>query len=88
MRAIWEYANPKKFITLVDRVLPGLSVLALAALSAGLIWGFFFTPDDYRQGATVLVGLGSAADVLPDPVSVLPRLYRTLAGDRGRRYRR
>lgn len=55
MRAIWEYANPKKFITLVDRVLPGLSVLALAALSAGLIWGFFFTPDDYRQGATVKI---------------------------------
>ena len=26
-----------------------------ACLVVGLVWGFFFTPDDYRQGATVKI---------------------------------
>ena len=55
MASIWSYANPKKFIETTDRVLPALSVLALAALVGGLIWGFFFTPDDYKQGSTVKI---------------------------------
>ena len=55
MTSIWTYANPKKFIETTDRVLPWISALALAALVIGLIWGFFFTPDDYRQGSTVKI---------------------------------
>ncbi|MGB2201592.1 MAG: heme ABC transporter permease [Pseudooceanicola atlanticus] len=55
MSSIWEYANPKKFIETVDMVLPFVSVLAAIGLVAGLIWGFFFTPDDYRQGSTVKI---------------------------------
>ncbi|WP_407496579.1 heme ABC transporter permease [Pseudooceanicola sp. MF1-13] len=55
MASIWEYANPKKFIATVDRVLPFVAALAAAALIIGLVWGFFFTPDDYKQGSTVKI---------------------------------
>lgn len=30
-------------------------VLAGACIIGGLIWGFFFTPDDYKQGSTVKI---------------------------------
>lgn len=55
MASIWEYANPKKFIQTTDRLLPWLSVLAALTLVTGLVWGFFFTPDDFRQGSTVKI---------------------------------
>jgi heme exporter protein C len=55
MTSIWEFANPKKFIDTSDRVIPALWVLSLGTLAIGLIWGFFFTPDDYRQGSTVKI---------------------------------
>jgi len=55
MASIWEYANPKKFIATVDRVLPFIAGLAAVALVVGLVWGFFFTPDDYKQGSTVKI---------------------------------
>ncbi len=40
---------------LTDRVLPVVTVLSVGALLVGLIWGFFFTPDDYKQGSTVKI---------------------------------
>ncbi|KAA2312697.1 heme ABC transporter permease [Pseudooceanicola sediminis] len=55
MASIWEYANPRKFLETSDRVLPGLALLAAILLVVGLVWGFFFTPDDYRQGSTVKI---------------------------------
>ncbi|MFY0596127.1 MAG: heme ABC transporter permease [Cognatishimia sp.] len=55
MASIWEYANPVKFMRLTDRVLPFVAVSAGVCLLAGLIWGFFFTPDDFRQGSTVKI---------------------------------
>ncbi len=55
LNALWEYANPKKFIDTTDRVLPVFAVLAALCLVVGLVWGFFFTPDDYRQGSTVKI---------------------------------
>ncbi|GAB4290818.1 MAG: heme ABC transporter permease [Roseovarius sp.] len=55
LNALWQYANPKKFIETGDRVLPAVSVLAALALLGGLVWGFFFTPDDYKQGSTVKI---------------------------------
>jgi len=53
--SIWEYANPKKFMQTSGVVLPFLVVLTVAALVTGLVWGFFFTPEDYKQGSTVKI---------------------------------
>jgi heme exporter protein C len=53
--SLWEYANPVKFIRTTDKVLPWIWVLCAIALSTGLIWGFFFTPDDFRMGSTVKI---------------------------------
>lgn len=53
--SIWEYANPVKFIRTADRLLPWVWALAGISLVGGLVWGFFFTPDDYRQGSTVKI---------------------------------
>lgn len=53
--SLWEYANPLKFLALSDRVLPWVSVLSGVCLVVGLIWGFFFTPEDYRMGSTVKI---------------------------------
>ena len=53
--SLWEYANPVKFLALSERVLPWLWGLAAACLAIGLVWGFFFTPDDFRQGSTVKI---------------------------------
>ena len=53
--SLWEYANPKKFLATSERVLPALWTLAGLCFVTGLAWGFFFTPDDYRQGSTVKI---------------------------------
>ncbi len=53
--SIWEYANPKKFMQTSAWALPWVSGLAVVLLGVGLVWGFFFTPDDYKQGATVKI---------------------------------
>ncbi|MCT4558917.1 MAG: heme ABC transporter permease [Pelagimonas sp.] len=53
--SIWEYANPVKFIKTTDKFLPWLALGSVMCLVTGLIWGFFFTPDDYRQGSTVKI---------------------------------
>jgi heme exporter protein C len=53
--SLWEYANPKKFMQTSGALLPWVSVAAAACLIGGLVWGFFFTPDDYKQGATVKI---------------------------------
>lgn len=53
--SIWKYANPKLFMGWTGRLVPVFVVLAIVALSVGIIWGYFFTPDDYRMGATVKI---------------------------------
>jgi heme exporter protein C len=53
--SIWEYANPVKFLALSSRVQPFVWAAALGCMALGLIWGFFFTPDDFRQGSTVKI---------------------------------
>jgi len=53
--SFWEYANPRRFMTFTDRVMGPAFVLAAVALSVGLVWGFFFTPNDFRQGSTVKI---------------------------------
>jgi len=53
--SIWEYANPKKFMQTSAKILPVVAPLAALLLVVGLIWGFFFTPEDYKQGSTVKI---------------------------------
>ncbi|MEM8692913.1 MAG: heme ABC transporter permease [Pseudomonadota bacterium] len=53
--SLWEYANPVKFLTLSERVLPFFWALSAICIVVGLVWGFFFTPDDFRQGSTVKI---------------------------------
>lgn len=53
--SIWEYANPKKFMQTTGALLPWVTAAAVLVLLTGLIWGFFFTPDDYKQGSTVKI---------------------------------
>ncbi len=53
--SMWEYANPKKFMGWTRPVLPWTFATAGLCLVVGLIWGFFFTPDDFRQGSTVKI---------------------------------
>nr|WP_309501446.1 heme ABC transporter permease [uncultured Roseovarius sp.] len=55
MRSLWEYANPKKFIETSDRLLPWVTGLALITLVTGLVWGFWYTPEEARQGASVKI---------------------------------
>jgi heme exporter protein C len=53
--SIWEYANPKKFLDTTGPLVPWTYGLALLLLAVGLGWGFFLTPDDFRQGSTVKI---------------------------------
>lgn len=53
--SLWEYANPVKFMRLTDWLLPPVAWGAVALVAVGLVWGFFFTPDDFRQGSTVKI---------------------------------
>ncbi|MCX8507359.1 MAG: heme ABC transporter permease [Rhodobacteraceae bacterium] len=53
--SLWEYANPRKFMQTSGAVLPWVAGLAFLILAAALVWGFFFTPDDYKQGSTVKI---------------------------------
>lgn len=53
--SIWEFANPRKFMGWSGKVMPVAWVIGVGAILAGLIWGFFFTPDDYKQGSTVKI---------------------------------
>jgi heme exporter protein C len=53
--SLWEYANPKKFIATTTPLIPWAFGGAGLCLIVGLVWGFFLTPDDFRQGSTVKI---------------------------------
>ena len=53
--SIWEYANPKRFMQTSGLLLPWVSGAAALCLAAGLIWGFFFTPEADKFGSTVKI---------------------------------
>jgi heme exporter protein C len=53
--SLWEYANPARFMRLSGRILPFAGAAAALCLTVGLVWGFFLTPDDYKQGSTVKI---------------------------------
>lgn len=42
-------------MALTGWLLPLVAALAALCLSVGLVWGFFYTPDDYQQGSTVKI---------------------------------
>lgn len=51
----WKFANPHHFGKLVAVSTPVLWLFSFLFLMTGLLWGFFFTPDDFRQGSTVKI---------------------------------
>ncbi len=53
--SIWEYANPSTFMRTSRVLLPVFAGLAAAGLSIGLVWGFFFVPEDARHGSAVRI---------------------------------
>ncbi len=53
--SLWSYANPVRFMGATRPLVPILGAVAALCLVVGLSWGFFFTPDDYRQGSTVKI---------------------------------
>lgn len=53
--AIWDYANPTRFLRLVQIILPWLIGLCVITFAVGLYMTFYTTPDDYQQGATVKI---------------------------------
>ena len=53
--SFWEYANPVRFMGWSGKVLPVAWIVAAVCIGAGLGWGFFGTPDDYRMGSTVKI---------------------------------
>ena len=52
--ALIDYANPSKFLSFADRVVPWLIGLTVLAFAFGLNQ-VYIAPDDYQQGATVKI---------------------------------
>jgi heme exporter protein C len=48
-------ANPTRFLSLVEAVLPWLAALTLILLGVGLYLSLFVAPPDYQQGETVKI---------------------------------
>src|SRR5680860_886212 len=48
-------ANPTRFLSLVDTVVPWLTALVVILLGTGLYLSFFVAPPDYQQGETVRI---------------------------------
>jgi heme exporter protein C len=48
-------ANPTRFLSLVDRIVPWLAGATLILLGLGLYLSFFVAPPDYQQGETVKI---------------------------------
>jgi heme exporter protein C len=48
-------ANPTRFLSLVDAVVPWLTALVVILLGTGLYLSFFVAPPDYQQGETVRI---------------------------------
>ena len=53
--SIWEYANPRAFMGWTGKVLPLIWALGIGLSVLGLVWGYFFTGDDFRMGSTVKI---------------------------------
>lgn len=54
MRRLSGFANPTRFLALVDRVLPWFAGASVVILAIGL-WLGFTAPEDFQQGITVRI---------------------------------
>jgi heme exporter protein C len=52
---MWNFANPTRFLSIADRVIPWLAALTFLLLGVGLYLAFFVAPPDYQQGETVRI---------------------------------
>lgn len=52
---IMRFANPRRFLKLVNIIQPVAAVLAALALALGLYTGLVTSPDDYQQGSSVRI---------------------------------
>ncbi|WP_068084293.1 heme ABC transporter permease [Polycladidibacter stylochi] len=52
---LFDLANPTRFLSLVQRVLPWLVGATLIAFALGLYMAFFTAPQDYQMGNTVRI---------------------------------
>lgn len=50
-----RFANPTRFLRLVQYVQPWSFAVAALAIAAGLVWGLLFAPPDYQQGDSVRI---------------------------------
>ncbi|MGQ3070617.1 MAG: heme ABC transporter permease [Ferrovibrionaceae bacterium] len=50
-----RFANPTRFLRLVDRVEPWAWGIAIVAITLGIGWGLVIAPQDYQQGDTVRI---------------------------------
>jgi heme exporter protein C len=55
MPSLASLANPTRFLSLVDRVLPRLAPATALVLLYGLYLAWFVAPPDYQQGETVKI---------------------------------
>ena len=55
MAAITSLANPTRFLSIVDAVVPWLASATVLLLGIGLYLSFFVAPPDYQQGETVKI---------------------------------
>ncbi|MEA2870725.1 MAG: heme exporter protein [Hyphomicrobiales bacterium] len=53
--ALIDLANPTRFLSVTERVLPWLAAATALAFAAGLYLVWAVAPDDYQQGATVTI---------------------------------
>jgi len=45
-----KYANPGRFLKLVQPMLPWLSAISIILTVTGIVWGYAFAPADWQQG--------------------------------------
>ncbi len=50
-----RFANPTRFLRIVDRVEPWAWGIAVVTIALGVAWGLLLAPQDYQQGDTVRI---------------------------------
>jgi heme exporter protein C len=53
--SVWQFSNPNRFMSWSTKIIPVFGILSIISLLIGLVWGLWFTPDDYKQGSAVKI---------------------------------